>query len=127
MKFYLSSLIRIFQFVNFQACFFQSLFLINHMFTSISSASSCGSRLFARTTGGYKTARFIHSLQSDQKRTASHTPRGIYQADGMAFYAPVAPDQGGAPQGKLHVDPSQYPTTRRDETIVDNFHGVTIR
>lgn len=32
----------------------------------------------------------------------------------------------GAPNGKLSLDPSRYPTVRRDERVVDVLHGTTV-
>lgn len=40
-------------------------------------------------------------------------------------WAPTAAAQG-AQQGSLSVDPSQYPATRRDESMVEDLHGVAV-
>ena len=42
------------------------------------------------------------------------------------YLAAMPPRSAGAPQGSLSVSPAEYPKTRRDESVVDELHGVRV-
>ena len=40
--------------------------------------------------------------------------------------SPTAPRPAGAPQGRLSVEPGEYPAVRRDESVVETLHGEEV-
>jgi len=52
----------------------------------------------------------------------SHNPPPLFPA----FVIPSSFNAPGAPQGGLSLAPDAYPAVRRDETVVDTLHGVTV-